>query len=195
MLKKLTSLLLVCALSVCSVGNLGYAATNEETARKIAAIFAEQEEKSQRKFNLESGKRQKLEDENKALLEELKKLKAEKYNKELQNEIEKLKTSSKKTSSPSVWSSIKTWFRNITGLVLGVTAAAGTVLGLGAGIAGIWSVVTAVLDCNADSKCQSFLEKMTKERFLNSFGSIKDFLLEVMRHIDIHAMFVKEADK
>ena len=192
MLKKLMSLSLVCALSVCSVGNLGYA-TNEETARKIAAILAEQEEKSQQKLNLEAGKRQTLEDEKKALLEQ--KLKAEKENKELQNEIEKLKTNKKKTSTPSVWSSIKSWFRNITGVVLGATAAVGTILGLGAGAAGAWTAGSAAYACHTDESCESFTEKMTKERFLNSFGSIKDFLLEVMKHIDIHAMFVKDADK
>ncbi len=91
MLKKLTSLSLVCALSVCSVGNLGYAVTNEKTARKIAAIFAEEKEKAQQKLNLEASKRQKLENENKALLEEVQKLKADKENKALLEEVQKLK--------------------------------------------------------------------------------------------------------
>lgn len=210
MIKRLTSLSIVGALTLCPLANIAHAANNKEAARKIAAIFAEAREKTQQRLDLEASKRQKLEDENKALLEEVQKLKAEKEkkalleevqklkaekdNKELQQEIEKLKTSKKKTSTPSVWSSIKAWFRNITGLVLGVTAAVGAVLGLGAGVAGVWSAGEAAIDCNADKNCKSFTEKMTKERFFSSFGSIKNFLLEVMKHIDIHTVFVKDAD-
>lgn len=194
MIKRLTSLSITGALTLCPLANIAHAANNKETARKIAAIFAEAEEKTQQKLDLEASKRQKLENENKALLEEVQKLKAEKDNKELQQEIEKLKTSKKKTSTPSVWSSIKAWFRNITGVVLGAAAAVGAVLGLGAGVAGVWSAGEAAIDCNADKNCKSFTEKMTKERFFNSFGSIKNFLLEVMKHIDIHTVFVKDAD-
>ena len=210
MLKRITSLSVAGALTLCALANPVYAANNVETARKIAAIFAEEEEKAQQKLNLESSKRQQLENENKALLEELQKLKAEKENKavleemqklkaeknnkELQQEIEKLKTNKKKTSNASVWSSIKAWFRNITGVVLGATAAVGTVLGLGAGVAGIWTVGSAAYDCHTDESCESVTEKMTKEKFFNSFGSIKKFLLEVMDHIDIHTVFVKDAN-
>ncbi len=211
MLKNLISLSLVCAISVCSVGNLGYAVTNEETARKIAAIFSEQEEKSLQKLNLESGKRQKLEDENKALLEELQKLKAEKENKalleemqklkaeknskELQQELKNLKNSKSKAKSPSVWSSIKTWFSNITGVLLGVIAAGSAVLGLGAGAAGIWTAGTAVYDCHTDENCKSFTEKITEEGFKKSFDSINKFILELMKNINIHTVFVKDTNE
>lgn len=210
MIKRLTSLSIAGALTLCPLANIAHAANNKETARKIAAIFAEAEGKTQQRLDLEASKRQKLENEKKALLEEVQKLKAEKEkkallekeqklkaekdNKELQQEIEKLKTNKKKTSSPSVWSSIKAWFRNITGVVLGATAAVGAVLGLGAGAAGAWTAGSAAYDCHTDESCESFTEKMTKERFFSSFGSIKNFLLEVMKHIDIRAIFIKNTD-
>ncbi len=161
MLKKLTSLLLVCTLSVCSVGNLGYAAPNEETARKIAAIFAEQEEKSQQKLNIEAGKRQKLEAENEALLEELKKLKAEKENKELQSEIEKLKTSKEKTSSPSA--KLVNGARGVFGLIL---CASGISVIVAAG-AYAKTVIKAWWECRQDSNCKSYSEKIGANHIFN----------------------------
>ena len=161
MLKKLTSVLLVCAISVYSVGTLGYAVTNEETTRKIAAIFAEQEEKSQQKLNIESRKRQKLEDENKALLEELKNLKAEKHNKELQNEIEKLKANNKKTSSSS--SKLVNGARGVLGLIFCVSGL-GVILAAG-GYAK--TVIKAWWECRQDSQCNSYSEKIDANHIFN----------------------------
>lgn len=193
MIKKYISLALACAVLLCPVGRLAHAAANEETVRMIAELFAEQEKKTNKKLNLEESKRQKLEDENKALLEELQKLKASQKNKDLQQELEKMKKN--KTQGPSVWSAIKTWFRNITGVVLGVIGAGGAILGIGAGAAGIWTVGSAVYDCHADRWCESFTEKMSTDRFMSSFGSIKSFVLELMKNIHIHTVFVKDTDK
>ena len=86
--------------SLCPLAKLSHAATNEEIARKIAAVFAESEKESQQKLGYETEKRQKLENENKALAEELQKLKAEKEKKELQQAIEKLKKNKDKSKSP-----------------------------------------------------------------------------------------------
>ena len=161
MIKRIISLSIAGALTLCALANPAYAANNEETARKIAAIFAEQEEKSQQKLNIESRKRQKLEDENKALLEELRNLKAEKENKELQNEIEKLKANNKKTSSSSA--KLVNGARGVLGLIfcvsgLGVIAAAG-------GYAK--TVIKAWWECRQDSQCNSYSEKIDANHIFN----------------------------
>lgn len=148
MLKKLTSVLLACAISVCSVGNFAHAAPNEETAKKIAAIFAEQEEKSQQKLNIEAGKRQKLEDENKALLEELRKLKAEKENKELQQKINALKKQKESSKQESIWA-VKDFVRGIC-VVGGVLAAGFATV---AGLAGIGAGTQSAYQCYNDPAC------------------------------------------
>ena len=96
MIKRITSLSIAGALTLCALANPAYAANNKETAKKIAAIFAEEKENAQQKLNLEASKRQKLENENKALLEEVQKLKADKENKALLEEVQKLKAEKEK---------------------------------------------------------------------------------------------------
>lgn len=169
MIRKLFSLALAAAVALCPLSRLSYAAPSVETARLIAELFAEQEERIQQKLSLESGKRTSL----------------EKENKELHQELEKLKNNRNKAKTPSVWSSIKTRFKRTTSLIFGVTGAVVAVFGVGAGVAGLCSVGTAVYDCRNDEKCGSFTEKMTMSRFFDSFELVTQFLSEVTKHIHI----------
>lgn len=169
MIRKLFSLALAAAVALCPLSRLSYAAPSVETARLIAELFAEQEERIQQKLSLESGKRTSL----------------EKENKELHQELEKLKNNRNKAKTPSVWSSIKTRFKRTTSLILGVTGAVVAVFGVGAGVAGLCSVGTAVYDCHNDKNCRSFAEKMTMKRFFDSFELVTKFLLDVMNRIHI----------
>lgn len=172
MQKKLTSLALASTLLLCPAGKLSHADTNEEKVRKIAAILEENENEFRQKLNLEMCKSQELENENKALSEMLQELKAEKANKELKKEIEKLINNTEKSNSPSFWSKTKAFFKDTLSAFLALTVAFGTAFASITGLAGVWTLGSAVYNCLFDKNCKSFSEKLSATTFNNAFSTL-----------------------
>ena len=188
MIKRITSLSIAGALTLCALANPAYAANNKETAKKIAAIFAEEKENAQQKLNLEASKRQKLENENKALLEEIQKLKsekenkalleevqklnAEKENKAILEEVQKLKAEQSNKELQQEIEKLKTSMKKTSNPSAKPISGARGVLRLILGASGIGviaaagayviEIIKAKSECSKDRRCKSYREKIDK---------------------------------
>ena len=187
-IKRITSLSIAGALTLCALANPAYAANNKETAKKIAAIFAEEKENAQQKLNLEASKRQKLENENKALLEEIQKLKsekenkalleevqklnAEKENKAILEEVQKLKAEQSNKELQQEIEKLKTSMKKTSNPSAKPISGARGVLRLILGASGIGviaaagayviEIIKAKSECSKDRRCKSYREKIDK---------------------------------